>query len=157
MYYNSYNIIKLVLQFKQQIVLFSAKAIKHEPIEEEDDDEEEDEEHLKAGEVTDEGDTEEGDNGETRNVVVKKRSERLRSGDKERNEEQDVDEDQVESVANDGGFEDMYSRVKRKRTRRSIYDGEMLNRRRQRERKCVQRQGKGLCVAYNLKYNIKLE
>lgn len=97
---------------------------------------------MKAGDDTEEGETEDADTVAPCTIVEKKRSERRRTSDKERNEDQEGDEDQAESVvANDGGFEDMYSRVKRKRTRRSIYDSSMLNRRRQRERKCVQRQG----------------
>lgn len=130
-----------VYNFKCLFDFFVAKNIKIKQIEEDDEEEEEEEEDMKAGDDTEDGETEDGDTVTTRNSE-KKRSERRRSGDKERTEEQEGDEDHAESVvANEGGFEDMYSRVKRKRTRRSIYDGAMLNRRRQRERKCVQRQG----------------
>ncbi|KAG8278381.1 ATPase AAA domain-containing protein 2 [Homalodisca vitripennis] len=111
------------------------KKIKREPAEDEE------EEDMKGGDDTEEGvegDTEDGDKDI---VVERRRSERRRSGEKGRGEEPEGEGDQeAGSAGNDGTFEDMYSRVKRKRTRRSIYDSAMLNRRRQRERKCIQRQ-----------------
>lgn len=116
---------------------FLGKQIKRELDEEAEEEEgEEEEEDMKAGD-----DTEDNDDGAARGVVERRRSER-RSNDKERSEVQDGNEDEANNVANASGFEDMYSRVKRQRTRRSFYDSALLNRRRQQQRKCIDGQGK---------------
>lgn len=76
-------------------------------------------------------------------MVAERKSERRRNCNKA--VEQDGEEEQQhDGEQNNVGIEemDMYSRVKRKRTRRSIYDSTLLNRRRNEERKCIQRQGK---------------
>ncbi|XP_054274621.1 ATPase family AAA domain-containing protein 2-like isoform X2 [Macrosteles quadrilineatus] len=117
------------------------KKIKCEQVEGDEEEEEEEEEDMKAaGEDTEEGDTEDGGNA-ARNMVAERKSERRRNCNKA--VEQDGEEEQQhDGEQNDVGIEemDMYSRVKRKRTRRSIYDSTLLNRRRNEERKCIQRQ-----------------